>query len=98
MTALAPINPAYAQGQTVAAGAVSAQATVNTESKQLCITNLGSNVAYIRVGSGVFAATTADMPILAGSQVSITKGDGDNKIAYISADGTSLHVIPGEGF
>lgn len=97
MTILAPIQPAYTQGQTVAAGAVSAQITVNAESKQLCITNLGANVAYVRTGSGSFTATTADMPILAGSQVSISKGQED-KLAYISVDGTSLHVIPGEGF
>lgn len=98
MSVLAPINPAYTQGQTVAAGAVAASVSVNKSAKQIAVTNLGDNIAYIRTGTGTIAATTADMPILPGTQVTLTKGDNQETFSYISAAGTSLHVIPGEGW
>lgn len=98
MSVLAPFNPAYTQGQTVTAAAVAASVSVAASSKQLTVTNLGNNVAYVRTGTGTIAATTADMPVLPGTQVSITKGDNQDKFSYISSAGTTLHVIPGEGW
>lgn len=98
MSVLAPINPAYTQGQTVTATAAAASVSVNKAAKQLAVTNLGSNIAYVRTGTGTIAATTADMPILPGTQVTLTKGDNQETFSYISAAGTTLHVIPGEGW
>ena len=98
MSILAPINPAYTQGQIVAAAAVAASVSVNKAAKQIAVTNLGSNIAYVRTGTGTIAATTADMPILPGTQVTLTKGDNQETFSYISAAGTTLHVIPGEGW
>jgi len=98
MSVLAPINPAYTQGQIVAAAAVAASVSVNKAAKQIAVTNLGGNIAYVRTGTGTIAATTADMPILPGTQVTLTKGDNQETFSYISAAGTSLHVIPGEGW
>jgi len=98
MSVLAPFNPAYTQGQTVNPAAVAASIAVNASAKQLTITNLGNNVAYIRTGTGTIAATTADMPTLPGTQVSLTKGGGQAVLSHISAAGTTLHIIPGEGW
>ena len=98
MSVLAPINPAYTQGQIVAAAAVAASVSVNKAAKQIAVTNLGGNIAYVRTGTGTIAATTADMPILPGTQVTLTKGDNQETFSYISAAGTTLHVIPGEGW
>lgn len=98
MSILAPINPAYTQGQIVAAAAVAASVSVNKAAKQIAVTNLGGNIAYVRTGTGTIAATTADMPILPGTQVTLTKGDNQETFSYISAAGTTLHVIPGEGW
>ena len=98
MSVLAPFNPAYTQGQTVDAAAVAASVAVLASAKQLTITNLGDNVAYVRAGIDTIAATTADMPILPGTQVSLTKGENQETVSYISAAGTSLHIIPGEGW
>lgn len=98
MSVLSPINPSYTQGQTVAAAAVAASVAVNKSAKQIAVTNLGLNVAYVRTGTGVIAATAADMPILPGTQVTLTKGEGQETFSCISAAGTSLHVIPGEGW
>jgi len=98
MSVLAPINPAYTQGQTVAAAAVAASVSVNKAAKQIAVTNLGNNVAYVRTGTGAIAAATSDMPVLPGTQVTLTKGDNQETFSYISAAGTTLHVIPGEGW
>jgi len=98
MSSQSPFNPSYTQGKSVTASAAAASVSFNGVDKQLVITNTGTNIAYIRTGTGAFSATTADMPILPGTQVSITKGDGAVTFSYISALGTTLHAIPGEGW
>ena len=98
MSVLAPFNPAYTQGQTVTAAAAAASVSINKTAKQVAVTNLGNNVAYVRIGTGTIAATTADMPVLPGTQVSLTKGEGQDVLSHISAAGTTLHIIPGEGW
>lgn len=98
MSVLTPFDPAYTQGQIVTAAAVAASVAVNKSAKQVVVTNLGNNVAYVRTGTGTIAATTADMPVLPGTQVSLTKGEGQDVFTHISAAGTSLHVISGEGW
>jgi hypothetical protein len=95
---IAPFAPAYTQGQVVAPAAAAASIAINSEAKNVCLTNLGANVCYVRIGNAPIAATTADYPVPVGMQVLITKGDGQNTLSYISAAGTSLHVLPGEGF
>ena len=98
MSALQPFNPSYTQGQTVTAAAAAASITINAVAKQVVITNRGANEAYIRIGTGAISATVADMIILPGNQISLTKGDGQETVSYISVLGTSLHIIPGEGW
>jgi hypothetical protein len=98
MSILAPFNPSFTQGQTVTAAAAAASVAVNANAKQVTITNTGANIAYVRTGTGTFSATAADMPVLAGTQISITKGEGTETFSYISAAGTTLHVIPGDGW
>lgn len=98
MTILAPFNPSYTQGQIVTPAAGAASVTINAQSKQVCLTNLGSNICYVRVGTGAFSATTADYPIAPLMQQVVTKADGDDKVSYISAGGTTLHIMPGGGF
>lgn len=98
MTIKAPIQPAYGTGTVLSPGAASAEATIGTGNKQVILTNLGANVCYVRVGQGTLAATTADYPVPAGAQVIISKADDDNKLAHISAAGTTLHVMKGEGW
>lgn len=98
MSNQAPFNPSYTQGQTVTAGAAALSITLDGSAKQVVVTNTGSNIAYVRTGTGTFSATTTDFPVLAGTQVAITKGDGAVTLSYISAVGTTLHVIPGGGW
>lgn len=98
MSALQPFNPAYTSGQVVTPAAAAASITINKESKQVCLTNLGANVCYVRVSDVAVSATTADYPVPAGQQAIITKGDGQTVLSHISAAGTTLHVITGEGW
>lgn len=92
-----PFNPAYTTGQTVAAAAVSASVAILADNESLVVTNTGLNIAYVRVSRDAASATTADYPVLPGSQISLTKGFEDDVFSYISAAGTSLHVITGKG-
>jgi hypothetical protein len=100
MSVQASFNPAYGSGVTVAPTSTSASSTVGFGSKALVITNLSSTVvAYVRVGEGSATATTADYPVLPNTQVSISKAQDQNVVAYITASGSSsLHIMAGEGY
>jgi hypothetical protein len=98
MTIKQPVQPCYGSGQIVSPAATSATATLTPGSKQLILTNIGANTCNVRVGQSVAAATTADYPVPAGAQVVISKGQDDNQMSHISATGTTLHVMNGEGF
>jgi hypothetical protein len=92
-----PFNPAYGSGQSVTAGADSSVA-VNQEDAQVCVTNTGGALAYVRVGSA--AATAADYPILPGCQAIISKGvtSNDKTLHHFCATSTTLHIMTGNGW
>lgn len=93
-----PFNPAYGSGQVVAPAAAAAAVTnLNTEDMNVVLTNLGANVCYVRVAA-TGNATTADYPVPSGAQVCLTKGVGQTRLSYISASGTSLHIMTGNGW
>ena len=98
MTIKAPFQPAYTTGQVVSPAAAAASVTLLKNSKSVCLTNTGSNTAYVRISPTAANATTADYPVIAGSQVVIGKADDDISLSHISASGTTLHIICGEGF
>jgi hypothetical protein len=98
MSALQPFSPAYTQGQIVSATATAASVEIEKHARNVAVSNLNTQIAYVRIGTSGIAATTADFPILPGCQVIITKADGQGTLSYISAVGTSLHIIPGEGW
>lgn len=98
MSALQPFNPAYTSGQVVTPAAAAASISINPVSKQVCLTNLGAAVCYVRVSDVAISATTADFPVPAGQQAIITKSEGQGILSHISATGTTLHVMTGEGW
>jgi hypothetical protein len=83
--------------QVVTAGAASASVTVNSQDKAVRLVNSGANICYVRIGINGITATTADVPVRAGSEVIVRKSDGDTTVAYISAAGTTLNIATGEG-
>jgi hypothetical protein len=96
----APFQPRYGAGQVVAPAAASANITIdaNKYNKNVCLTNLGAAVCYVRVGKGAQVATVADYPVPPNAQVVISKDQDDDSLAHISATGTSLQVLPGDGW
>jgi uncharacterized cupin superfamily protein len=100
MSVQASFNPAYGTGITVAPTGTSASSTIGVGSKSLVLTNLSSTVvAYVRVGTGATTATTADYPVLPSTQVTISKAQDQNTVAYITASVTgSIHIMAGEGY
>lgn len=94
-------TPVYGTGITVAPTDTSGSTTVSRASKQkqYVVTNLGSQVVYVRAGVGSATATTADYPVLPDTQVVLTKDYEADTFAYITASGIgSVHIISGEGF
>ena len=92
-------QPSYGNGVTVAPTGTSASSTLGAGSDNIVVTNLSSSVvSYVRVGQGAQTATTADYPVLPGTQVSLSKARYENTVAYITGSGTgSLHIIAGRG-
>ena len=97
MTVRAPFNPNRGANQVTTPGATSASVTINAISKSVRLVNSGANICHVRIGAGAQTATTADLPIRAGSEVIVSKGEGEDTLAHISASGTTLHIQPGEG-
>ena len=83
--------------QVVTPGAASASVTVNKEDKAVRLVNSGANICYVRIGAGAQTATTADLPVRAGSEIIVRKATDQETVAYISAAGTTLNIATGEG-
>lgn len=99
MSVRAPFNPKYGAGQIVTPAAASAVASVPKGNKNLCLTNQGAAVCYVRSGPAAgLAATVKDYAVPPNSQVVITRFEDDDGLAHISAAGTTLHIMPGEGW
>ena len=97
MTIRAPFYPSRGANQVVTPAAASAEVTVDAKAKSIRLVNSGAAICHVRVGIGTQTATTADTPIRAGSEVIVSKGEGEANVAFISAAGTTLHIQPGEG-
>ncbi|MCY1400853.1 hypothetical protein D9M71_159570 [compost metagenome] len=98
MSMRAPFCPHSGSNQVVTPGAASASISINAVDKSVRLVNSGTtNICYVRIGTGTQTATTADTPVLPLSSLIISKGDGEDTLAYISAAGTTLNVQTGEG-
>lgn len=101
-TTMQPFCPHYGTGQTVSPGAASAAINLTANDPCVRIINTGTNIAYIRTYSSldnaINVATTADLPIPAGMSTTITKGIQHDRLAHISAAGTTLSIITGDGW
>jgi hypothetical protein len=98
MTARAPFSPHFGVAQTVAVTTASQSITIGRENKNLCLSNTGTAVCYVRTGAGAQVATAADYAVLPNSQVVITKDHDSDQLGVIGVAVTTLHVIPGEGW
>lgn len=97
-----PFMPKYNSNQVVTPGAASAAITIDKDNRQVRIVNTGANIAYIQTYSSAdnatHTATTADFAIPAGMAATITKDTSHDRLAHISAAGTTLQIMTGDGF
>lgn len=91
-------TPSFNNGVTVSPGVSSAATTIGKGNTTLCLTNTGSNICYIKVADSSAVATAADFPVLGGTQKYISISSNHVSVAYISAAGTTLNIMPGVGF
>lgn len=98
MTVRAPFEPKRGANQSVTASGTSASISIDPVAKSVRICNVNTtNVAHIRVGQGSQTASAADLPVLPLSCVIVSKGDGEDTLAYFSSAGAALFVQTGEG-
>lgn len=97
MTIRAPFQPRRGVNVVATPAASSASISIDPEAKSVRLVNVGANICHVRIGEGAQTATTADMPVRAGSEIIVQKGEGDDTLAHISASGTTLHIQTGEG-
>ena len=93
-------RPRRGSNQVATPGAASAALTISALDDQCRVVNAGANVVHVvtyRQADGAVAATTAEYAVAAGMASIITKGEHD-RIAHISALGTTIHVSTGNGF
>jgi hypothetical protein len=101
MTIQSNFRPQYGSGQTASPAVGSATITIGKGCRTLRIKNTGAtNVMQFRTGiaaDGTVAATAADMQLSPGEVVYIEKDSRHDTLAFISASGTTMHAIAGEG-
>lgn len=97
MTVRAPFNPKRGANQVTTPAAASASVSIDAVSKSVRLVNSGANICHVRIGTGAQTATTADLPVRSGESLVVSKAEGEDTLAHISAAGTTLHVQPGEG-
>jgi len=102
MSAFQRFMPTYGSGQALAAAAASAAVAINAQNKQVRVVNMGAAIAFVRTYSSLTvpapAATAADLPVAPNTTVTFSKDETHDRLAHISATGTTLQVITGEGF
>lgn len=96
MAIINQFRPRYGSNQVVTPAAASASINIAKDDTAVRLVNTGANVCYVRVRNSAGAATTADLPVRAGSEVIIRKGVDDTILSHISASGTTLNVMTGE--
>lgn len=103
MTAKQPFAPTYGSNQVLTSSSSSASVAITPGNKQLRVVNTGSNKAYFKTynsqgGAVSKTASTADCCVAAGMATTVTVNADHDKLAHISANGTTLEVMEGEGF
>lgn len=97
MTVHAPFQGILGKNNVVSPNGTSASAGINANSKSVRLVNSGTHICHVRIGLSPQTASTLDLPVLPNSAIVVQKAMGDDTVAYISADGTTLHIQSGEG-
>lgn len=100
-----PFDPSYGNTVTlsVTTSAVSGLMATTPDGRNTAVTftNAGPSLAWVRItpdSVSTSAVVGTDMPILANSQVTLTKAPDWNRVSAIAASGTAtLYATPGQG-
>lgn len=96
MTIRAPFKPHYGANQVVTPAAAAAAVAINGADKSVRLVNSGASICYVRIAA-VGDATTADLPVRSGESIVVEKAEGEIRLSHISAVGTTLNIMTGEG-
>ena len=106
MSILAPFGAHLGSTTSTAATATAASVAVDPYSKQFMVTNVGTQLVFVRplfAGSSD-VATSADIPVLPNSQTVLTKqgseqgGHSSVSIVAPGGAGSTVYVTSGEGW
>ena len=106
MSERTPFRPAYGTGSSVSPAASSAAISLTASQigcRTVRVRNTGAaNIGFFRMGCSeagtvTITATNADMPVAPGETVYVEKDDKHDRLAHISASGTTFQIIFGEG-
>jgi hypothetical protein len=101
MAAKQPFSPKYGSNQVVTPAAASATINIDATCKNVRVVNSGAAKGYFRIfktADGALTASVADFCVLPNMSSVVTKADGQDKLAHISATGTTFEVMTGEGW
>lgn len=98
MTLRASFFPRRGANQVVTVTGAPASVSVDPVAKSVRLVNEGLNQCHVIIGTGAQTASLGGAPILPGTAVIFSKGDGEDTVAYVSASGgTTLNIQTGEG-
>ncbi len=93
-------SPEYGTGVTISATTTSAQASLTGNGSLIRVTNLGTALVFIKVGTGTVTAAATDTALPSGQSMTICRtpvGSLHNVIAAVTASGTAtVYAITGE--
>lgn len=94
-----PFSPGAASGVTRAVTTSSASVALNGTGDVVCVSNLGTNKAFIELGaSTVTAAVTTGFCVLPSTQVLLSKGSATHLAAISAAtESATLYISTGYG-
>lgn len=101
MTIQSHFRPAYGSTQAISPGASSANVAIGLNNATIRVKNTGAtNTMFFRTGNsvnGTVVATSADMPVGPGEAVYVFKDPTHDRLAHISASGTTAFITAGDG-
>ena len=101
-----PFNPKYGSTTSGSATATASVLAVAASSKQILLTNSGTQVVFVRItqSGSTTDATAADIPVLPGTQLMLTKpslsgaaGDDYSRLSYIAPGGAGSTLYASSG-
>lgn len=91
----------FSPGSTISVSATSASANaaLNTSTApNVVVSNSGSKLAYVKFGDAAVAATTADFPVLAGTQAIFSVPNLNTHVAAITVGSDTTTILASKGF